>query len=207
MLANTVFSIFAIISLFLLGAPAKVQENQEPIATIFERLESQSAAQVSEAASQLSNRAKSDPKVKEYLAGHLPALIAKGPAQRDYPGAWIAIARLAGQLRIAEASPALAKWLTIDNIGEMTAAEFINLETNPAGKALAEIGDPAIPALTQVFAHGSLRERRYAVYVLRLINSPSAKTSLRHQMEREPDESLRDFVRKTLQSQPSASEL
>ena len=74
----------------------------------------------------------------------------------------------------------------------------MKLENNPAGAALVQIGDPAIPAVITVFDHGTLRERRYAVYVLNQINSPSAKRSLREQLNREPDEDLRDFIRKSL---------
>lgn len=98
------------------------------------------------------------------------------------------------------AAPALARWLTIDNTGETTTAGFIKLETNPAGKALAEIGDPAIPALVGVLDHGTLRERRYAIYALDLISSPLAKKTLHEQLKRESDPALREFMEKTLGS-------
>jgi len=108
-------------------------------------------------------------------------------------------------LKSAEAAPALAKWLTIDNIGEISTAGFMKLENNPAGAALVQIGDPAIPAVITVFDHVTLRERRYGVYVLNQINSPSVKRSLREQLNREPDEDLRDFIRKSLSSSAAMS--
>jgi hypothetical protein len=201
MRASLVFARIALVySISTVALGKATQETQEPVPVVFQRLQSQSPAEKGEAAAQLLKRGRSDPEVKEYLAVHLPPLIDKGPARKDYPGDWITLVRLARELRIAEAAPALTKWLTIDNIGEITTAGFINLENNPAGKALAEIGDPAMPPLTKVFDHGTLRERRYAVYVLRLINSPSAKSMLREQMNREPDEGLRDFIQKTLAS-------
>ena len=51
-------------------------------------------------------------------------MIENGPAEKDHPGNWIELVRIAGELKIAEAAPALTKWLTIDNIGEMTTRGF-----------------------------------------------------------------------------------
>ncbi len=191
-------AVVALVAVGPLVAPA--QGSQEPVSIVFERLQSQSPDEIHQAAEQLLKRGESDPKVREFLALHLPAIIEKGPAQKNHPGPWITLVRLAGALKIAEAAPALAKWLTIDNIGEITTAGFVKLETNPAGKALSEIGDPSIPALVGVLDHGSLRERRYAVYALNLIGSPRAKNTLREHLKREPDDSLREFIQKALTS-------
>ena len=180
-------------------APTAVsQQAEEPVATVFQRLQSQSSTGINEATEQLLKRGRSDSKVREYIARHLPPMIEKGPADKDHPGPWIELVRLAGGLKIAEAAPALTKWLTIDNIGEITTGGFIRLENNPAGKALAEIGDPAVPAVARVFDQGTLRERRYAVYVLSLINSSSATSALQEQLHREPDKALRDYIRKAV---------
>ena len=172
------------------------QQAEEPVATVFQRL--QSSTDIHEATEELLKRGRSDSKVREYIARHLPPMIAKGPAEKDHPGPWIELVRLAGELKISEAAPALTKWLTIDNIGEITTGGFIRLENNPAGKALAEIGDPAVPAVARVFDQGTLRERRYAVYVLSLMNSLSAKSALQEQSHREPDKDLRDYIRKVV---------
>src|SRR5262250_3619450 len=113
---------FLLLVLVATGDPARyfTQQSTEPVAVTFRRL--QSAAEVDKAAAQLLRQGRSDPKAREYIALHLPSLIEKGPTQKDHPGPWVAVVRLAGQLKIAEAAPALAKWLTIDNIGEMTTA-------------------------------------------------------------------------------------
>jgi hypothetical protein len=174
------------------------QHSTESVALAFERLQSQSPSEIKEASEQLVRLGKSDPKARYYIALHVPPLIEKGP--KDYLGRWITFVRLAGELKIAEAAPALAKWLTIDNIGEISTAGFIRLENNPAEAALVQIADLAIPTVIAVFDHGTLRERRYAVYVLNQINSSSAKGALREQLNREPDEDLRDFIRKSLGS-------
>ena len=175
---------------------AASQRAEEPVATVFQRL--QSSGNIHSVTEQLLKRGRSDPKIREYIAHHLPPMIEKGPAEKDHPGNWIELVRLAGELKIAEGAPALTKWLTIDNIGEITTGGFIRLENNPAGKALAEIGDPAVPAVARVFDQGTLRERRYAVYVLSLINSSSATSALQEQSHREPDKALRDYIRKAV---------
>lgn len=174
------------------------QQPEEPVVAVFQRLQSQSPTEIHQATEQLLKRGRSDPKVREYIALHLPPIIETGPAQKEYPGPWMELVRLAGGLRISQAAPALAKWLTIDNIGEITTASFTRLENNPAGAALVQIGDPAVPAIVQVLDHGTLRERRYAAYALNLISSVNAKSALQQHLNREPDEVLRDAIRKML---------
>lgn len=149
--------------LTLVPSSTVAQHPEEPVELCFQRLQSQSAADMRQASEQLVRQGKSDPKAREYIAIHLPALIEKGP--KDYLGRWITFVRIAGELKIAGSAPALAKWLTIDNIGEISTAGFMRLENNPARAALVQIGDPAIQAVRTVFDNGTLRERRYAVYV------------------------------------------
>jgi HEAT repeat protein len=176
------------------GSSLRLSCEEPPgVAALFQKL--RSAQKTNAATEELEKLGKSDPKAREYLAIHLPAVIEKDSGQP-----WMNAVRLAGALKIAEAAPALAKWIGLDNIGEITTAGFVRLETNPAGKALSEIGDPAIPALVGILEHGSSRERRSAVYALNLIASPRAKTTLREHLKREPDENLREFIEKALAS-------
>jgi HEAT repeat protein len=183
----------AITCCIFLQSSAFPVHDQPGLAALVQNLESPQTT--NDAAEQLMKLGKSDPKVREYLAIHLPQMI-----EKDSGGPWMNAVHLSGALKIAEATPALAKWLTVDNVGEITTAGFIKLENNPAGKALAEIGDPAIPTLIGVLVHGSLRERRYALYALNLIGSPRAKKTLRTHLKREPDESLRHFIQEALAS-------
>ena len=54
---------------------------------------------------QLLKRGRSDPKVREYIARHLPPMIEKGPADKDHPGPWIELVRLAGGSRSRKQLP------------------------------------------------------------------------------------------------------
>jgi hypothetical protein len=111
---------------------------------------------------------------------------------------WCNAVRVAGDLKIAEATRALAKWIGLNTGGTVTLAEETRLELNPAAKALAQIGEPAIPALGGVLERGNLAERQVAIYALKLISSPHAKSVLRQHLGREVDPTLRDFIEKAL---------
>src|SRR5215469_7026599 len=82
-------------------APTAVsQQAKEPVATVFQRL--QSSTDINEATEELLKRGRSDSEVREYIARHLPPMIEKGPAEKDHPGNWIELVRIAGELKIAE---------------------------------------------------------------------------------------------------------
>ena len=77
-------------------------------------------------------------------------------------------------------------------------SQGVRLEDNLPGKALAQIGDPSIPALKGVLNHGTQLERLRAVYVLKLIASPQAKAALAEHLENEPDKQLRDYIQRII---------
>lgn len=164
------------------------------VQTLLQQL--QSTQDSDEAAKKLLKLGGSDPKAREYLAAHLPTIIEKGPQDPAQP--WINAVHLAGELRVVEALPALAKWIGLNNGGTITLAQEARLEANPPGKALAQIGAPAIPALVGVLDHGNPYERWNAAYALNLIGSPQAKTALRDHLKREQDPTMRDFIEKAL---------
>jgi HEAT repeat protein len=106
---------------------------------------------------------------------------------------------LVGDLKITEASLALAKWISVTTgDGTITLSRVAKLEASAPGKALAQIGDPAIPALVGVLQRGNLNERWNSVFTLNLIGSPSAKNALRDHLKRETDPTLRSFVENSM---------
>jgi HEAT repeat protein len=173
---------------------ALLAQGSNQVQTLLQQL--QSAQNTNEAADKLLKLANSDSKVREHLAVQLPAIIDKGPQEPAQP--WTNAARLAGELKIAEAAPALAKWIGLNSGGTLTLGREARLETNAPGKSLAQIGAPAIPTLVGVLNHGNLYERWNAAYALNLIGSPQAKTALRDHLKRESDSTMRDFIEKAL---------
>lgn len=87
----------------------------------------------------------------------LPALIEPGPGASLQ--VWCNGVRLAGALKTVEAAPALAKWITVSTEPTLTLSSEAQLRTSPAGKALVQIGDPAIPALQNLLEDGNKDQR------------------------------------------------
>jgi hypothetical protein len=141
-------------------------------------------------ADQLLELGKSDPAARAYLVAHLPAFIGAGPQAF----AWVDAVRLAGDLKIVEAAPALAKFIGIPIGPAYTLGESAHLKDSPAGLALVEIGDPAVPALDAVLEHRNVNDRWEAAYALNLIGSTEAEAVLTKDAPHERDETLRDFI-------------
>jgi HEAT repeat protein len=133
--------------------------------------------------------AKTDPSVKEYLSANLPKLIEKRQA------GWLNAVRLAGDLRIVSAVDELVVELGQNTTGgPITFWEEFHLDDDPPGKALAEIGDPAIPAAARALESDRKEVRWRAALVLMNMNSPSAREILRHHLKNEPDPHLRAVI-------------
>jgi HEAT repeat protein len=174
---------------------ALLAQGSNQVQTLLQQL--QSAQNTNEAAEKLLKLASADTKVREQVAGQLPAILDKGPQEPAQP--WTNAVRLAGELKIAEAAPALAKWIHLNTgTGTLSLSREARLVDYPAGQALVQIGVPAIPALVGVLDSGNLYERWNAAYALNLIGSPQAKTALREHLKREQDPTMRDFIERAL---------
>jgi hypothetical protein len=173
------------------------QETAKNAAVLLHEL--QSPQTTDQATVRLLELGKTDPRVRAYLASHLPRIIQRDPKYAPEP--WTNAVRLAGTLKIPETARSLTKWISIDNVGDGTSlTEFMRLDTDPAGKALAQIGDPAIPALSEVLNKGNARERRDACLSLRLIGSPASKNVLVKHVRAERDPGLRKFLEDMLKA-------
>jgi hypothetical protein len=142
-------SLLVLVTCLIIGtAPAQPQENLS-VAALFDQL--QSPDTTDGATRELLKRA-ADPEVRKYLATHLPGLIEKGPVKVQ---PWNNATRVAGEFRITEAVSALAKWIGAQTgTGLLTLPREVRLENEPAAKALAQIGDPSVPALADILRHG-----------------------------------------------------
>jgi hypothetical protein len=175
--------------LFLVGSLLSAQQVSGSLDTLFQQLQSPDTS--NKAAQVLVGRAEHDRQTRAYLRNKLPAMIDKGASGTP----WTNAVRLAGQLKLGEAAPALAKWIGLQ-MGDTTMAQFMRLDDCPAGKALSQIGDPAIPALIHVINRGNTHERRNAYLVLFVIGSVQALATIRHFSPDEPDEGVRQFAEK-----------
>jgi hypothetical protein len=151
-----------------------------------------------------------DTGVRQFLAIHLPAFIDADPRDRRpnrhtlLRPEWCNAAQLAGGLKLVEAAPALAKWISFRTGSLVTLSTVEGLTNSPAGTALVQIGDPAIPALRQVLEHDSRRTwRSDAAFALISINSQESKAVLRDYAARAPDRQLGELIRDRLETAAS----
>jgi len=194
-LKRRIWNLIVAVSLGL-GTPLFAQETTDP-AVLFQQLQVRETTD--KARETLFTRGTLDPHTRSYLCTNLPPMIEKGPKGASHQShQWRNAALLAGQLKILEAAPALAKWIGLDYFGDdVNLARVERLETNPAAKALSLIGDPAIPALKSVLEHDSPHERFYAYLVLNQIDTFAARAVIHARLDREDDPHLRDFIQKT----------
>jgi hypothetical protein len=172
------------------GSAIQAQSAPEPT-TLFQQLQSDQTS--TPATEKLLRLGKSDVTVRAYLVTHLPSMIEAGP--EPSLATWSNATRLAGGLKIAEAAPALVKYIDVTT-GTITLSGESHLRTSPAGLALVQIGDPAVLALDAVLEQGNLDQRWKATYTLKLIGSAKAKTVLRNHGSHEADENHRAFIEK-----------
>ena len=136
-------------------------QGHQSVSRLFENLRSPDTT--NDAVDRLEAQAGSDLGTKQYLAAHLPALIEAGPkyyhpstldSAVQYPGpVWLNAVMLARDLKLIEAAPALAKWISVKTSPITTLTTDAHLENSPAGKALVQIGEPAIPSLQEILEH------------------------------------------------------
>ncbi len=173
-----------------------VDKGQEPesVSSIFKLLESE--ATTDSAAAKFSKMGPESTTAKQYLNSRLSALIQQN--LRTAPHVWLNSVHLAGQFQIADAIPSLVKWigLVVGTTQGTTLTTQENLESFPAGKALAQIGDPAVPALSSVLNSGETRERFVACRALRIIGTRQATVALRSHLKQESDPELRAYIQK-----------
>jgi hypothetical protein len=147
-----------------------------------------------------------DTTVRDYMAERLPAVInanAKGD-WRSVTLTWMNAVRLAGQLKIDAAIPALIESLSRspvrggydmnDGIG-YTFSRGAKLEFDIVARALADIGDPSVPAVAGVLANGDTQMVRVrAAWILKNIDSPTAHKAMSDRLQIETDPAMKKLL-------------
>jgi hypothetical protein len=182
----------------LLLCPCMCAAQQSSPSDLFQRLQIDSSSD--DAAARLLRNAKTGTETRAYLASHLPELIKKGP--RNNPRVWTNGVKLAGELKISEAIPALVTWIGADDVvsNVRTLPEIEKLANNPAAKSLAQIGDPSVPAVSKVLNVGTIGQKNYAVYVLYNIHSAASMRALKEYSQSEADPKIKGLIDGVLSS-------
>jgi hypothetical protein len=183
----------------LLGVPVRAQTD---ISALYAQLTQPSTTDT--AARAIADEANRDPAVKEFVAKRIPSLLVSG--RRNEGQVWRNAIRLAGQLKVVGAVPALKGAFSLGPIrggydnesSEIILGKYSHLQFDIVARALADIGDPSIPSVADVLSHGDAADRRRAVYILLNINSPVANQAMRNHLYAEQDAGIRDMIQNVL---------
>jgi hypothetical protein len=159
------------------------------------------------AAQQIHDLAAKDATVRDYLAQKLPAMISAN-ANGDWQSVnlmWLNTVRLAGQLKLETTIPALIQSLLGRNPvavwaydrpwhGGSTLSEDAKLLNDIVARALADIGDPAVPAVADVLANGDPTQRKRAAWILININTPVARKAMSDRLQIETDPAMKNLL-------------
>jgi hypothetical protein len=185
-----------------------VKLTRAKIGELYERLIQ--ASETNTAAPEILEMARNDSTARDFLAEKLPSLIVDRLPPRDArttSPVWANAVRLAGQLKIVEAVPALTQALSkpemcggydIRGCGVMTFGTEARLDHDIVGRALADIGDPCVPVVAEILSKGGSAERRRAMWVLTKINSAAAQKAMRDHLPSESDPRLRELIQDVL---------
>ena len=182
--------------LFALGMPNAFPDDSRCVAELFQQL--QQPPSTDQAAAELSKIGRRDTNVKSYLAKHLPDIISKTPTNRYV---WLNSVRLAGAFRITEAVPALGQNIlcaTEESSGGLTSR--YRLVGFPCGRALVEIGEPAVPELTKILNSGDLSRQWIAYRALFLMGTSRAMVALRDYTTTEPNDAFTTEIKIALEN-------
>jgi HEAT repeat protein len=179
-----------------LTVPARSQQSQDN-SSLFAELDQVSTTD--RAAKHILAVASQDPSVRQQAAEKLPGMIDKSEMNE----VWLNAVRLAGQLKVSEAVPVLQKAFSLGklDIGRpavMTMSTEILLNDDVVAKALAEIGEPSLPAVKGVLKSPDPKMRRRAVLILRNINSPGSRSLLQEHLPDETDPGISSLIRNRL---------
>jgi hypothetical protein len=196
--------LLCIATLTILASSGLAQTTTD-IATLYERFIQPSDTNA--AAPEILEMAKNDSTARDFLVGKLPSLIVdRLPPldSRSRSPVWLNAVRLAGQLKIVEAIPALTQALSRREMcgaydskgsgcGDGTFGTDARLDNDIVGRALADIGDPSVPVLSDILSKGDFAERRRAIWILANVDSPAQK-AMRDHLASESDGRLKGLI-------------
>jgi HEAT repeat protein len=156
------------------------------------------ASATNDAAQEILRVASQDPAAREYIVEKLPDLIERPTLDQ----VWRNAVRLAGELKASNAVQSLMQVLPRSPFKpSILIGSALSLDADGVGRALCEIGDPAVPALANHLEHGDKTMRQRAARILWNIDSPSSRKVLRDDLQHETDPEIKRFTEGKSQQQ------
>ena len=195
------------VAMLMIVASSGLAQTAPKIGVLYNRLIQPS--ETNAAVPEILEMAKNDSTAREFLAGKLPSLIVNQLPHDEgaVSPVWANAVRLAGQLTIVEAVPALTKALSRQPMfggydkkdrSDVTLGMEGHLDFDIVGRALADIGDPSVPVIADILSKGAFPERRRATWILININSPAAQKAMRDHLPSENDPEVRRLIQMVL---------
>ncbi len=179
------------------------------IRTLFDQLNKPTTTNA--AAQKIRELAGQDSTTRDFIAQRLPSMIGKWPtgSTRQLPTIiWMNAVRLAGQLKVTRAIPALIQALLRRSIvggydygvsdNYPSPSEGAKLRYDIVGRALADIGDPSVPAIADILSRGDVSMRKRAFFILANITSPVAEQAMRDHLPNESEPTIRKMIQQEL---------
>jgi hypothetical protein len=185
--------LFLCLVLFRVGSIAAVTQAEKDLSSLLGDLARPGKTTL--AAAVLLELAKAQPSVRNELSNALPNLLSTSTDIEVLRSE----ATLAGRLGLASAVPALVQLLDRPAGPDWEAVlstftSFAELRDDPIARALADIGAPAVQALSTPLESVHVRTRERAARILICINTPGSFSVLRHHVGREADRSLKRYI-------------
>jgi HEAT repeat protein len=142
--------------------------------------------------------ARNDSDARDYVVHSLPGMI-----QAATDEVWLNAVWLAGQMKATEAVPSLMQAMSRRSFPAetfITGGGVMRLDHDIVAKALSQIGDPAIPSVSNLLKSAEAGTRGRAILILRNMNSPAARNVLRDHLSGETDQSLKEWIKEALKS-------
>jgi hypothetical protein len=186
------------------------QLSHTKIGDLYDRLLQRSETNI--AAAEIAQIAKNDPAARDFMASKLPPLIVDQFPSKDDPRTgmplleslvWLNAVNLAGKLKVISAIPALKRGLSKppmagsydDCQGAGTMTTNAKLCNDVVGRALADIGDPSVPVLTEYLQQtADPAARKRAVWILVNIDSSASQKAMEDHMFIENDSLIRGLI-------------
>ena len=144
------------------------------------------------AAAQIIETSRSEPELKDALNIKLPRMLTEA---KNADVLW-SEANVAGNLKILTALPALVKLLDQPNLvfEVHTMTREAELHDDPIGRAIYEIGEPAVSALWEPLESKNSATRVRAIRILLLMNTQRSHELLETHLPKENDADLRRYL-------------
>jgi hypothetical protein len=190
---------YLIVILLTSFALASTRAAQKPpdVSSLFAQLSQ--ANTTDRAARQILEVASQYPDVRQYIVEKLPGMIDKTEIDK----VWLNAVRLAGHLKASETVPSLQRAFSRGPLGRpagTTLGAEMQLDDDVVAKALAEIGEPSLPAVKAFLKSSDRKDRRRAVLILLNMDAPESRKVLEEHLPHETDPKITRLIESGLRS-------